>query len=252
MQRKIFSPVILKSEDAVPLLLCLSHRFALITVVGLLPYNFICVQTGVMLSEVSSLDDLFSWERLLQLLAIACMALVPGALIRRLSQKRLKPDAQSSNGLISEKKTQWLGITFISAPIHRILVYTHLKRLIWSALRYQHPLETFWDARLARCYWNAISLCCQMLVFLCNNLFPHKSVYRSMNVSWDSKGRKELQWCSISAASVSSCCFKCLSCSQTSTSCRDTNHPWTCFFIKSVDSKAFQIKLGNWLLRSHF
>lgn len=74
--------------------------------VGLLPYNFICVQTGVMLSEVSSLDDLFSWERLLQLLAIACMALLPGALIRHFSQRRLKLDAQSQNGLIADKKVQ--------------------------------------------------------------------------------------------------------------------------------------------------
>ncbi|XP_049451021.1 transmembrane protein 41A-A [Epinephelus fuscoguttatus] len=74
--------------------------------IGLLPYNFICVQTGVMLSEVSSLDDLFSWERLLQLLAIACMALLPGALIRRFSQKRLKLDLQSQNGLITDKKVQ--------------------------------------------------------------------------------------------------------------------------------------------------
>ncbi|XP_040912264.1 transmembrane protein 41A-A [Toxotes jaculatrix] len=74
--------------------------------IGLLPYNFICVQTGVMLSEVSSLDDLFSWERLLQLLAIACMALLPGALIRRYSQRRLKLDDQSKNGLITDKKVQ--------------------------------------------------------------------------------------------------------------------------------------------------
>lgn len=73
--------------------------------VGLLPYNFICVQTGVMLSEVSSLDDLVSWARLLQLLAIACMALVPGALIRRFSQRHLKLDVKSPNGL-TEKKVQ--------------------------------------------------------------------------------------------------------------------------------------------------
>lgn len=78
--------------------------FALI---GLLPYNFICVQTGVMLSEVSSLDDLVSWERLLQLLAIACMALLPGALIRRFSQRHLKLEDQLQNGLITDKKAQW-------------------------------------------------------------------------------------------------------------------------------------------------
>lgn len=59
-----------------------------------------------MLSEVSSLDDLFSWERLLQLLAIACVALVPGTLIRHFSQRRLKLDIQSPNGLIAEKKVQ--------------------------------------------------------------------------------------------------------------------------------------------------
>ncbi|XP_038124092.1 transmembrane protein 41A-A-like [Cyprinodon tularosa] len=74
--------------------------------IGLLPYNFICVQTGVMLSEVSSLDDLFSWERLLQLLAIACVALVPSALIRRFSQKRLKLGVQPQNGVDTDRKSQ--------------------------------------------------------------------------------------------------------------------------------------------------
>lgn len=71
--------------------------------IGLLPYNFICVQTGVMLSELSSLDDLFSWERLLQLLAIACVALLPGALIRRFSQSRLKLDLRTQNGVMDKK-----------------------------------------------------------------------------------------------------------------------------------------------------
>ncbi|XP_028993743.1 transmembrane protein 41A-A [Betta splendens] len=74
--------------------------------IGLLPYNFICVQTGVMLSELSSLDDLFSWERLLQLLAIACVALLPGALIRRFSRRRLKLDERCPNGRGAEKKVQ--------------------------------------------------------------------------------------------------------------------------------------------------
>lgn len=74
---------------------------------GLLPYNFICVQTGVMLSELSSLDDLFSWQRLLQLLAIACMALLPGALIRHFSQRHLKLNVKpAQNGVITDKKLQ--------------------------------------------------------------------------------------------------------------------------------------------------
>ncbi|XP_034042901.1 transmembrane protein 41A-A isoform X1 [Thalassophryne amazonica] len=73
--------------------------------IGLLPYNFICVQTGVMLSEVSSLDDLFSWKRLFQLLAIACMALIPGALIHHYSQRRLKLGDQQ-NGVTTDRKIQ--------------------------------------------------------------------------------------------------------------------------------------------------
>ncbi|KAM9484596.1 transmembrane protein 41A-A isoform 1-T1 [Salvelinus alpinus] len=71
--------------------------------IGLIPYNFICVQTGAMLSEVSSLDDLFSWGKVLQLLGIACVALLPGALIRHYSQTHLKLDGQN-NGV--DKKTQ--------------------------------------------------------------------------------------------------------------------------------------------------
>ncbi|XP_059896157.1 transmembrane protein 41A-A [Gadus macrocephalus] len=74
--------------------------------IGLLPYNFICVQTGAMLSEVSSLDDLFSWQRLLQLLGIACMALLPGALIRRYSQSRLKAEPAGPQDLPANKKAQ--------------------------------------------------------------------------------------------------------------------------------------------------
>ncbi|XP_053292469.1 transmembrane protein 41A-B [Pleuronectes platessa] len=60
--------------------------------IGLIPYNFICVRTGSMLSEISSMDDIFSWSTLAQLLAIALVALVPGALIKRYSEGHLKVD----------------------------------------------------------------------------------------------------------------------------------------------------------------
>ncbi|KAM3862570.1 transmembrane protein 41A-B-like [Diretmus argenteus] len=66
--------------------------------IGLIPYNFICVRTGSILSDISSLDDIFSWGTLAQLLAIACAALLPGALIRRYSQAHLKVDDMDSNG----------------------------------------------------------------------------------------------------------------------------------------------------------
>ncbi|XP_041645122.1 transmembrane protein 41A-B-like [Cheilinus undulatus] len=66
--------------------------------IGLIPYNFICVRTGSILSEISSLDDIFSWGTLAQLLAIAVMALVPGALIKHYSKAHLKVDGMDSNG----------------------------------------------------------------------------------------------------------------------------------------------------------
>ncbi|KAM6997008.1 transmembrane protein 41A-B [Tautogolabrus adspersus] len=66
--------------------------------IGLIPYNFICVRTGSMLSEISSLDDIFSWGTLAQLLAIALVALLPGALIKRYSKAHLKVDGIDSNG----------------------------------------------------------------------------------------------------------------------------------------------------------
>ncbi|XP_026165024.1 transmembrane protein 41A-B-like [Mastacembelus armatus] len=66
--------------------------------IGLIPYNFICVRTGSILSEISSLDDIFSWGTLAQLLAIAFMALVPGALINHYSKAHLKVDGMDSNG----------------------------------------------------------------------------------------------------------------------------------------------------------
>uniref|UniRef100_A0A672IG71 Transmembrane protein 41ab n=1 Tax=Salarias fasciatus TaxID=181472 RepID=A0A672IG71_SALFA len=58
--------------------------------IGLIPYNFICVRTGSILSEISSLDDIFSWGTLAQLLAIALVALLPGALIKRYGHAHLK------------------------------------------------------------------------------------------------------------------------------------------------------------------
>ncbi|XP_053189155.1 transmembrane protein 41A-B-like [Scomber japonicus] len=66
--------------------------------IGLIPYNFICVRTGSILSHIHSLDDIFSWGTLAQLLAIALMALVPGALIKRYSKDHLKVDGMDSNG----------------------------------------------------------------------------------------------------------------------------------------------------------
>ncbi|KAG9349275.1 hypothetical protein JZ751_027718 [Albula glossodonta] len=80
--------------------------FFLSIFIGLIPYNFICVRTGSILSEITSLDDIFSWGTLLQLLAIACAALLPGALIRRYSHAHLKLDGLAQNGHGLDKKTR--------------------------------------------------------------------------------------------------------------------------------------------------
>uniref|UniRef100_A0AAV2JRV1 VTT domain-containing protein n=1 Tax=Knipowitschia caucasica TaxID=637954 RepID=A0AAV2JRV1_KNICA len=66
--------------------------------IGLIPYNFICVRTGSILSQLSSLDDIFSWGTLAQLLAIALMALLPGALIKHYSRRHLNVDGLDSGG----------------------------------------------------------------------------------------------------------------------------------------------------------
>ncbi|XP_077205314.1 transmembrane protein 41A [Paroedura picta] len=58
--------------------------------IGLMPYNFICVQTGSILSQITSLDAIFSWTTLLKMLAIAMVALIPGTVIKKFSQKHLK------------------------------------------------------------------------------------------------------------------------------------------------------------------
>ncbi|XP_054839014.1 transmembrane protein 41A isoform X1 [Eublepharis macularius] len=60
--------------------------------IGLMPYNFICVQTGSILSQISSLDAIFSWTTLFKMLAIAIVALIPGTIIKKYSQKHLNLD----------------------------------------------------------------------------------------------------------------------------------------------------------------
>ncbi|XP_028325235.1 transmembrane protein 41A-B-like [Gouania willdenowi] len=74
--------------------------------IGLIPYNFICVRTGSMLSEISSLDDIFSWGTLAQLLAIALVALIPGALIKRYGNAHLKMEGMESNGTTEVTKEE--------------------------------------------------------------------------------------------------------------------------------------------------
>ncbi|XP_035940597.1 transmembrane protein 41A isoform X3 [Halichoerus grypus] len=81
-------------------------HFFFSVLIGLVPYNFICVQTGSILSTLTSLDALFSWETVFKLLAIALVALVPGTLIKKFSQKDLHlNEISNTNHLNSRKDT---------------------------------------------------------------------------------------------------------------------------------------------------
>lgn len=56
--------------------------FFVTVLVGLMPYNYICVQTGVLLSSLDSMQDIFTWTTLAQMTAVALVALAPGYLRR--------------------------------------------------------------------------------------------------------------------------------------------------------------------------
>ena len=58
--------------------------------IGLMPYNYICVQTGCLLSELGSLDELLTMNVVVKLAAIATASLIPGMIIRRMSSKKLQ------------------------------------------------------------------------------------------------------------------------------------------------------------------
>ncbi|EHB12522.1 Transmembrane protein 41A [Heterocephalus glaber] len=79
-------------------------QFFFSVLIGLIPYNFICVQTGSILSTLSSLDALFSWETVLKLLAMALVALVPGTLIKRFSQQHLRLNEKGAANYTNSRK----------------------------------------------------------------------------------------------------------------------------------------------------
>ncbi|NWQ64814.1 TM41A protein, partial [Neopipo cinnamomea] len=80
-------------------------QFFLSVLIGLTPYNFICVQTGAILSQITSLDAIFSGDTLLKLLAMAVVALIPGTLIKRYSQKHLKLDGDKQTQTLNGRKS---------------------------------------------------------------------------------------------------------------------------------------------------
>jgi len=59
------------------------HLFFFTVLVGLMPYNFLCVQAGGMLAKLKSIDDIFSVTTLLQLGLIALVALGPSFILKQ-------------------------------------------------------------------------------------------------------------------------------------------------------------------------
>ncbi|XP_076089544.1 transmembrane protein 41A-A-like [Mytilus galloprovincialis] len=68
------------------------HLFFLSVLIGLMPFNFICVQTGGMLSEIKSTDDIFTSGTLIKLGAIAVVALVPGMIVKKMKDRKTKSE----------------------------------------------------------------------------------------------------------------------------------------------------------------
>ncbi|KAJ8282337.1 hypothetical protein COCON_G00048560 [Conger conger] len=83
----------------------LSRTFGKHYIVRLFPDKVAVLQKKAW-SQISSMDDIFSWGTLLQLLVIACAALLPGALIQRYSRAHLKLDGLRPNGHTLDKKTR--------------------------------------------------------------------------------------------------------------------------------------------------
>lgn len=63
-------------------------HFFFSVVIGLMPYNFICCQTGCILSQLTSLDELFTFNVVIKLCGIAVMALLPGLIVKKLHKAK--------------------------------------------------------------------------------------------------------------------------------------------------------------------
>lgn len=57
-------------------------QFFFSVLIGLMPYNFICSQTGCILAQLNSLDELFTSSVIVKLCGIALVALLPGLIVK--------------------------------------------------------------------------------------------------------------------------------------------------------------------------
>lgn len=60
--------------------------FAVTAFLGLMPYNFICVKAGNVLSEIVSISDLLNFQMVCNLMLVAGVASLPGFLNKKLQK----------------------------------------------------------------------------------------------------------------------------------------------------------------------
>jgi len=58
------------------------HLFFLSVLIGLMPYNYLCVTSGAILSEINDLADIVSWSNMARCATAALAALLPTLLLR--------------------------------------------------------------------------------------------------------------------------------------------------------------------------
>ena len=57
-------------------------KFFFTVLIGLMPYNYLCVQTGALLTSISSVNEIFTLSTMIQMSGVALVVLLPG-LFRR-------------------------------------------------------------------------------------------------------------------------------------------------------------------------
>jgi len=64
------------------------HLFFLSVFFGLMPYNYLCVTSGVLLAEIREVGDILSWSNMARCATIAVAALLPSLLMRARRQTK--------------------------------------------------------------------------------------------------------------------------------------------------------------------
>lgn len=87
--------------------------FAISALIGLAPYNFICVQAGYILADLRSWDDVFSTSTMFKLCSFALLPLAYAMFLRRKSSGGGDGDGPASPPSCSKapsKKRRWCGL----------------------------------------------------------------------------------------------------------------------------------------------